>query len=37
LIVKGDSLVPLVNQALKDENNERKVICIHGSTFAMDQ
>jgi hypothetical protein len=37
LIIKGDSLVPLINKGINLGSNDRKMICIHGSTFHIDQ
>jgi len=37
MIVKGDSLVPLINRDIKFDSPDKKIICIHGSTFELDQ
>lgn len=37
LIIKGNALVPLINQNIRVNGEQRKVVCMYGSTFNIDQ
>jgi hypothetical protein len=37
LIIKGDALIPIINDNILVNGKERKVVCIYGSTFKLDQ
>ena len=37
LILRGDALVPLINESLSVKGEERRVVCMYGSTFDQDQ
>jgi len=37
LIIKGDALIPIINENIVVNGKNRKIISIHGSTFSEDQ
>ena len=37
LIIRGDSLIPIINDKITIKGVSRKAICVYGSTFLEDQ
>jgi hypothetical protein len=37
LIIRGDSLIPIINDKITIKGASRQAVCVYGSTFLEDQ